>query len=144
MLKNFVDFLFLSRIFIDWSFLSLSFDANHWKKLWQLSLQKGNHYRCWKTPKELAEKPWTHVSKGVFTWHRGDFRIGASSLWFPLMALYLVTWYHHKCHAGASHPGVSSPPFLYQGENFIPLRNLATVSCKLETTTRFGVKSVCQ
>ena len=31
MLKNFVDFLFLSRIFIDWSFLSLSFDANHWK-----------------------------------------------------------------------------------------------------------------
>ena len=40
-------------------------------------------------------------------------------------------------------PGASSPRFLYQGENFTPVRNLATVSCKHETTTRFGVKSVC-
>ena len=31
-----------------------------------------------------------------------------------------------------------------RGENFTPVRNLATVSCKHETTTRFGVKSVCQ
>ena len=43
-----------------------------------------------------------------------------------------------KCHAG-----VSSPRLLYQGENLTPVRNLATVSCKRETTTRFGVKSVC-
>ena len=49
-----------------------------------------------------------------------------------------------KCHASASHPGVSSPRFLYRGENFTPVRNLATVSCKRETTTRFGVKSVCR
>ena len=49
-----------------------------------------------------------------------------------------------KCHAGASHPGVSSPRFLYRGENFTPVRNLAAVSCKRETTTRFGVKSVCR
>ena len=48
-----------------------------------------------------------------------------------------------KCHAGASHPGVSSPRLLYRGENFTPVRNLATVSCKRETTTRFGLKSVC-
>ena len=48
-----------------------------------------------------------------------------------------------KCHAGASHPDVSSPRFLYRGENFTPVRNLAAVSCKRETTTRFGVKSVC-
>ena len=41
-------------------------------------------------------------------------------------------------------PGVSSPLFLYRGENFTPVRNLATVSCKRETTTRFGVKSVCR
>ena len=27
-----------------------------------------------------------------------------------------------KCHAGASHPGVSSPRFLYRGENWISLR----------------------
>ena len=47
-----------------------------------------------------------------------------------------------KCHAGASHPGVSSPRLLYRGENFVPVRKLATVSCKRETTTRFGVKSV--
>jgi len=54
---------------------------------------------------------------------------------------------HHtttKCHADASHPGVSSPRLLYRGENFTPVRNLATLSCKRETTTRFGVKSVCR
>ena len=42
------------------------------------------------------------------------------------------------------HSGVSSPRFLYRGENFTPGRNLATVSCKRVTTTRFGVKSVCR
>ena len=49
-----------------------------------------------------------------------------------------------KRHAGESHPGVSSPRLLYRCENFTPVRNLATVSCKRETTTRFGVKSVCR
>ena len=29
----------------------------------------------------------------MFTWHRGDFCAGVSSLWFPLMALHLFTWY---------------------------------------------------
>ena len=37
-----------------------------------------------------------------------------------------------KCHAGASNPGVSLPRFSYRGENFIPVRNLATVSRKRE------------
>ena len=67
-----------------------------------------------------------------------------SSLRFPLMALYLFTCYHHKCHAGASHRCVSSPRFLYWGESFNLVQNLATVPCKHETTNRFGVKSVCQ
>ena len=49
-----------------------------------------------------------------------------------------------KCHAGTSHPGVSSAQLLYRGENFTPLRNFAKVSCKREMTTRFGVKSVCR
>ena len=39
----------------------------------------------------------------------------------------------------ACHPGESS-----RSENFTPVRNLATVSRKRETTTRFGVKSVCR
>ena len=69
----------------------------------------------------------------------GDFRPGASSLRFPLMALYLFTWYHHKISCRRE-----SPRFLYRGENFTPVRNLAAVSCKRETTTRFGVKSVCR
>ena len=47
-----------------------------------------------------------------------------------------------KCHAGASNPGVSSPRFLYRGKNFPLVRNLAMVSCKHKTTSRFGVKSV--
>ena len=49
-----------------------------------------------------------------------------------------------KCYAGASHPGVSSPRFSHRGENFTPVRNLATVSSKRKTTTHFGVKSVCR
>ena len=49
-----------------------------------------------------------------------------------------------KRQAGASHLGVSWPRLLYRGENFTPVRNLATVSCKRETTTRFGVNSVCR
>ena len=35
-------------------------------------------------------------------------------------------------------------PVLAPGENFTPVQNLAAVSCKRETTTRFGVKSVCR
>ena len=35
------------------------------------------------------------LSKGVFRWNWGNF-VGASSIRFPLMALYLVKWYHHK------------------------------------------------
>ena len=47
-----------------------------------------------------------------------------------------------KSYASASHPGVSSLRLSHRGENFTPVRNLATVSCKHETTTRFGVISV--
>ena len=43
-----------------------------------------------------------------------------------------------KLHASASHPAEFTPVV-------VPGRNLATVSCKRETTTRFGVKSpVCR
>ena len=49
-----------------------------------------------------------------------------------------VTWYHHKMSCQRE-----SPRLLYRGENFTPVRNLATVSCKRETTTLFGVKLVC-
>ena len=43
-----------------------------------------------------------------------------------------------------SHPGMSSPQLLYQGENFTLVQNLATVSFKCEMTTCFSVKSVSQ
>ena len=64
-------------------------------------------------------------------------RVHSGSLWWLHICLNDTTT---KCYAGASHPGVSSPRFLYRGENFTPVRNLAAVSCKRETTTRFGVK----
>ena len=57
--------------------------------------------------------------------------------------LYILFCLHDtttKCLAGASRPSVSSPWFLYWGENFTPVGNLATVSCKRETSTRFGWK----
>ena len=47
-----------------------------------------------------------------------------------------------NCPAGVSHPGVSSPQLLYWGENFTPVWNLAMVSWKHKTATRFSVKSV--
>ena len=68
-------------------------------------------------------------------------RVQSGSLSWLYICLHDTTT---KFYAGASHPGVSSPLFLYRGENFTPVRNLATVSCKRETTTRLGVKSVCR
>ena len=67
-------------------------------------------------------------------------RVHSGSLSWLYICLHDTTT---KCYAGASHPGVSSPRFLYRGENFTPVRNLAAVSCKRETTTRLGMKSVC-
>ena len=50
-----------------------------------------------------------------------------------------------KCLAGASHTGVSSPRLLHRSENFTPVRNFVKLLiCELETTPRFGVKSVCR
>ena len=61
--------------------------------------------------------------KGVFTWHRGDFRSGASLLRLALMGWLYICLHDTitKCHAGASHPDVSSPQ-LYRGKNFTSLR----------------------
>ena len=64
----------------------------------------------------------------------------SKSLRFPLVALYLFTCYHdHKMSCRRE-----APRFLYRGENFTSVRNLAAVSCKHETTNRFGVKSDCR
>ena len=75
-------------------------------------------------------------------------RLSPRSEFTPVPSHGSISFYIHdtatKCHDGASHPGVSSPRFSYRGENFTPERNLATVSCKRETTSRFGVKSVCR
>ena len=68
-------------------------------------------------------------------------RVHSGSLSWVYICLHDTTT---KCHAGTSHPGVSSPQLLNRGENFTPLRNFAKVSCKREMTTRFGVKSVCR
>ena len=66
-------------------------------------------------------------------------RVHSGSLSWLYICLHDTTT---KSHAGASRPGVSSLRLSHRGENFTPVRNLATVSCKDETTTRFGVKSV--
>ena len=57
-------------------------------------------------------------SLGVFTWHRGDFRPGASSLRFPLKALYLFTWYHHKMSFRRESPRREFTPVLVPGRKF--------------------------
>ena len=76
-----------------------------------------------------------HDTRGTFA----PERFHSSSLSWLYICLHDTTT---KCHAGTSHPGMSSPQFLYGGENFTSVRNLATVSCKRETTIRFRVKSV--
>ena len=68
-------------------------------------------------------------------------RVYSGSLSWRYICLHDTTT---KCHVGTSHPGMSSPRFLCRGENFTPVRNLARVSCKGETTTSFGMKSVCR
>ena len=82
------------------------------------------------------------VTKGVFTWHWGNFRPGVGSLLFPLMAVYLFTWYHRKMLCWRESPWCEFTLFLVLGREFTPVRYLATVSCKCKTTTRFGVKTV--
>ena len=60
------------------------------------------------------------TNKGVFTRHRGEFRPGASSLRFPLMALYLFTWYHHKMSCRRESPRREFTPVLVPGREFHP------------------------
>ena len=57
-------------------------------------------------------------------------RVHSGSLSWLYICLHDTTT---KCYAGASHPGVSSPRLLYRGDNFVPVRKLAKVSCKRET-----------
>ena len=58
------------------------------------------------------------VFKGVFTWHLGNFHPEASSLRFPLMALYLFTWYHHKMLCRRKSPRHKLTPALVPGQEF--------------------------
>ena len=70
----------------------------------------------------------------VFTWHRGDVRTRASSLRFPLMALHLFTWYHHKTSCRRESPRVGSPRLLYWEENReFKIRRLRTTTVKHAT-----------
>ena len=90
------------------------------------------------------ELPQWSACKGVLTWHRDDFRAGASSLRFPLMALYLFTWYHHKMSCRCESPRRKFTPVTVPELEIHSVQNFATVSCKHQTTTCFGVKSVCR
>ena len=56
--------------------------------------------------------------KGVFTWHQGDFRAGVSLLWFPLMALHLFMWYHHKMSCQSESPRGEFTAGVVPGQEF--------------------------
>ena len=72
------------------------------------------------------------ASKGVFIWHGATF--APEWVHSGYLSWLYICWHDTttKCHAAASHPGVSSPWFLHPGENFAAIRNLAAVSCKGE------------
>ena len=65
-------------------------------------------------------------------------QVHSSSLSWLCICLHDIT---EKSHAGATLTGARSPQLLHRSEDFVPARNLATVSCKRGTTTRSGVKS---
>ena len=143
LLGKFQDFLKNSRFFtnlvliISWTF-ALSNQTGEWHVISMEFLQ-------WFPRRYFARKPEVasqnfvcflrllfHISlnthtctnKGVFTWHQGDFRPGTSSLLFPLMALYLFTWYH-KMSCRHESPRREFTPVLLPGREFHP----GTKSC---------------
>ena len=73
-----------------------------------------------------------HATKGVFTWHRGDFRAGVTSLRFPLIALHLFTWYHHKMSCRRESPRREFTPVLSPGREF---------HCRYVTSQRYHVNA---
>ena len=99
--------------------------------------QQGNNFSKTNTATTGSLRGCLHDTGATFA----PGRVHSGSLSWLYICLHDTTT---KCYAGASHPGVSSPRFSHRGENFTPVRNLATVSCKRETTTHFGVKSVCR
>ena len=85
----------------------------------------------------FIESAWLHDTGATFA----PARVHSGSISWLYICLHDTTT---TCHASASHPGVSSSRLLYRSENFTPVRNIATLSCKRETSPRFGVKSVCR
>ena len=73
----------------------------------------------------------------MFTWYRGDFHPGASSLRFPLVALYSFTWYQSNMSCRRESYRREFTPFLCRREIFIPARKFIPVSCKRGMTVRF-------
>ena len=76
--------------------------------------------------------------------HETGVTFAPARVHFGSLSWLYICLHDTKCHTGARHPSVSSPRLLYLGENFTPVRDFATVSCKRETTTHFGVKSICR
>ena len=91
--------------------------------------------------KVIEYQRWTLLTLNCF---RGSLHdTGTSSLGFPLMALYLFTWYHYKMSCWhESLQSAFNPVMLYWRENFIQGWNMC-VNAK-HATTHFGVKSVCR
>ena len=104
-------------------------------KIWRLHKSEG----VYMTSGRLS--PWSEFSSV----HSHGSILNKFCLHDPPRALFLsYVGYHQKMSCKSESPSVSSPWFLYQRENFTAVRNVAAVSCKRETTTRFSMKSVCQ
>ena len=110
----------------------------------KIKITQSCHWWNWNTKGQLSQQSFASVHQNHVLCHfhftqsfhpRGCLhdteatfskeRVHSSSLPWLYICLHDTTT---KCHAGASHPGVSSPRLLYRSENFTPVRNLATVS----------------
>ena len=98
---------------------------------------------CWSYPLDhtitrgevFIVRAWLHDTGATFA----PARVHSGSLSWLYICLHDTT---ATCHASASHPGVSSSRLLYRSENFTPIRNFATLSCKRGNRSAGGLERV--
>ena len=112
--RNFVTSLRVNSLLITHAEIQFMFSLVHTARE---KLLIGGKFVRWGVP-----FTWNHLSstkiKGVLTWQRGDLRDGATSLPFPLVALHLFTWYHHKMSCRRESPRREFTQVVVPGREF--------------------------
>ena len=112
--RNFITSLCVNSLLITHAEIQFIFSLVHTARE---KLSIGRKFMRWGVP-----LTWNYLSstkiKGVLTRQRGDLRDGATSLLFPLVALHLFTWYHHKLSCRRESPRREFTPVDVPGREF--------------------------